>query len=49
MAHIIHRLAMYLTYTLVAAIDEAEKAYIGTIETGVLSAFDVNIALRQSR
>jgi hypothetical protein len=34
---------------LVAAIDEAEKADLGTIEAGMLSAFDANMELRLSR
>jgi hypothetical protein len=33
MAHMIYRTSrMYLTYTLVAAIDKVEKAYLGAIE-----------------
>jgi hypothetical protein len=40
MAHMIYRTSR--TCTLVAAIDEAEKAYLGAIEAGMLSAFDAN-------
>jgi hypothetical protein len=50
MAHIICRTSpTYLTCNLVAAIDEAEKAYIGAIEADILSAFDANMELRLSR
>jgi hypothetical protein len=50
MAHIICRTSpMHLTCNLVAAIDEAEKAYIRAIEAGVFSAFDANMELKLSR
>jgi hypothetical protein len=40
---------MYLACNLVAAIDEVEKAYLGAIGAGALSAFDANMELRLSR
>ncbi|KAF8216704.1 hypothetical protein K438DRAFT_1953607 [Mycena galopus ATCC 62051] len=50
MAHIIrHTAPMRLTSTLVAAIHEAEKAYLGAIEAGMLPGSDVNVDLRLSR
>ncbi|KAF8216721.1 hypothetical protein K438DRAFT_1747904 [Mycena galopus ATCC 62051] len=46
---IYHTSPMRLTAHLVSAIDEAEKAYLGAIEAGVLSSFDANIELRLSK